>query len=205
MYIEKLASNLNRNDEFPNIELAENLCTEENSDGVAEIVSALKMKQTVANDAIKVLYEIGERKPQLILPFTAMFIDLLQSKNNRLVWGAMTALSTIAELAAEEIYLRIDTVKTAFENGSVITADNGVSVLAKVCKAKSDSEKELFPYLLNHIIICRPKETAQHAERMSVCVNTANKADFIAALQKRKSNLTAAQIKRIDRLIKNLD
>ena len=62
--IELLACRLGRNDEVPNIELTEILCNSMDKNGVREIVDGLKSgNQAVANDCIKVLYEIGRRKP----------------------------------------------------------------------------------------------------------------------------------------------
>ena len=58
--IEKLACRLGRNDEKPNIELAEFLCQHKDAAGIGEIVAGLKGKdKAIANDSIKVLYEIG--------------------------------------------------------------------------------------------------------------------------------------------------
>ena len=42
--IEKLACNLNRNDEKPNIDLAKELCSSEDKKRIAEIVQGLKRK-----------------------------------------------------------------------------------------------------------------------------------------------------------------
>ena len=60
----KLASALGRNDERPNVELAEALVVKPDKAAIAELAAALS-NGTVAqqNDAIKVLYEIGERNP----------------------------------------------------------------------------------------------------------------------------------------------
>ena len=97
--IEKLAFSLGRNDELPNIELAQQLCKENNAEGIKEIVEGLKNKdKRIANDCIKVLYEIGDKNPALIAEYADVFINLLNSRSNRLVWGSMTALASIAEL-----------------------------------------------------------------------------------------------------------
>lgn len=42
--IEKLAFSLGRNDELPNIELAQQLCKENNAEGIKEIVEGLKTR-----------------------------------------------------------------------------------------------------------------------------------------------------------------
>ena len=60
--IKLLACRLGRNDETPNIELAEKLCASADKTGVSEIADGLKSKeQAVANDCVKVLYEVGQR------------------------------------------------------------------------------------------------------------------------------------------------
>ena len=79
--IEKLAFSLGRNDELPNIELAQQLCKENNAEGIKEIVDGLKIKdKRIANDCIKVLYEIGEKNPALIAEYADVFINLLNSR-----------------------------------------------------------------------------------------------------------------------------
>ena len=199
--IEKLASQLGRNDEVPNIELAELLCKSEDANGIKEIAEGLKSKdKAIANDCIKVLYEIGERKPALISEYTDDFLPLLSSRNNRLVWGGMTALATIADLAPDPIYARIDGVLSAFHGGSVITVDNSITVLAKLCKANKVYEERILPLLLKHLRECRPKEVAQHAERMAICIYKENIKGFLDVLNVRKDHLSSSQIQRINKL-----
>ena len=100
----RLASALDRNDERPNVKLAEALVTKPDKAAIAELVAALS-GGTVAqqNDAIKVLYEIGERKPELVAPHADAFLALLGSKNNRNVWGAMSAIDAIAAVKNKEV------------------------------------------------------------------------------------------------------
>lgn len=102
--IENIAYYLGKNDERPNIDLAISLVSSRDVDGIKKIVNGLKHKQSqVANDCIKVLYEIGERAPELISGYVYDFIQLLNSKNNRLIWGGMTALAQIASLKYSDI------------------------------------------------------------------------------------------------------
>lgn len=201
----KSASSLGRNDEEPNIELAVELCETNNIKGIEEIVHGLKSKEkAVVNDCIKVLYEIGSRKPELIADYTNEFISLLLSKNNRLAWGSMTALATIADLIADEIYSKLDIVKKAYEVGSVITVDNSITVFAKLCKASEIYQKEVFPFLMQHLATCRSKEVPQHAERMMICITADNTKEFVGVLEKRKDDLTDSQSKRLNKIIKSL-
>ena len=203
--IEKLASQLGRKDEEPNIQLAQELMKDNNAFAIEEIVSGVMGKdKAIANDCIKVLYEIGEEKPDLISPYANEFLDLLHSKNNRLVWGAMTALAKIAELVPEVIFPRLDDVLHAYENGSVITVDNSISVFAGLGKSNHAYEEKILPILLHHLATCRPKEVPQHGERASVCYNKSNSNAFLEVLESRKKDLSKTQLVRVEKLIKLL-
>lgn len=205
MALEKLASALGRNDEQPNIDLAIELVKRKDKLQIKELIDGLADKKTlVANDCIKVLYEIGAREPGLIAEHALVFIELLQSKNNRFVWGAMTALAQIAPMRAQEIFAHFEAVRTAFEKGSVITVDNGVSVLAQLSKADKKYEAVLFPLILQHLKTCRAKEIPQHAERAAICVNGTNAALFKNVLGMRQAELTEAQKKRVDKVLQKL-
>jgi hypothetical protein len=201
----KIAYFQNRRDEVPNQELARELVGTQNSEGIREIAENLWNKDgNVQNDCIKVLYEIGEVQPELIAAYTGDFIKLLKSKKNRLVWGAMTALATIAKVNSEEIYGRLDQIYTAMETGSVITIDNGIKTLALIAVTNPEYNQRIFPFLLNHLRTCRPKEVPQHAEKTMVAVNSQNKDKFLEVLQERQSDLTASQMVKIKKIFKDI-
>ena len=203
--IEKLAYSLGRNDEEPNMELARELSKDKNKKGIREIAEGLNNpKAQIANDCIKVLYEIAELSPELVSEYTEIFIQLLKSRNCRLVWGSMTALSKIVLIKHEEIYKNLDIVIRAYEKGKVITVDNSISVFAGLVKADSRYEKKVFPIIIKHLEKCRPKEVGQHSERAFICVNKNNSKQFRETLLKRRDSLTDAQKKRVDKLLAKL-
>lgn len=204
--IDKLACSMGRNDEIPNQELAKELCRTKDVDSIEELVQSLFSGSTaIRNDSIKVLYEIGETQPELIAPYVDDFIKLLNSKNNRLVWGGMTALSTIAKINPDKIYQNIDLIFDAIKKGSVITVDNGISVVAKVGSMNKESEKKALPFLLKHLETCRPREVAQHSERSMVIANSGNKVEFQRVLEKRWEDLTPSQQVRVKRVLKRVN
>jgi len=203
--IEKLAYSLERNDEELNIEVAKYLVKTKNKKGIKEIVDGLNnSKSQIASDCIKVLYEIAGIMPELVSEYVDVFIQLLKSRNCRLVWGGMTALSKIVLLEHSEIYKNLDIVLMAYKNGKVITVDNSISVFAGLVKADKKYEKKVFPVIIEHLEKCRPKEVGQHAERAFICVNKNNSQIFKETLLKRKDSLTDAQKKRVDKLIKQI-
>ena len=203
--IELLACRLGRNDEAPNIELAETLCESMDKNGIREIAGGFKSDdRAVAGDCVKVLYEIGQRDPVLIADFVDDFITSLSDKNNRIVWGSMKALAFVAPVRPEAVFNRLPEIIAAYRKGSVITVDNSVSVFACLCKANKDYEARIFPLLLDHLANCRAKEVPQHAERISVCVNSENKESFLTALDNRAFDLSEAQSKTIAKLKKKI-
>ena len=204
--LQRIAFLQNRNDEVPNQELAKELAETGNAEGIKEIAENLWNKnKNIQNDCIKVLYEIGYIKPELISGYVYDFLKLLKVRNNRLVWGGMIALSVIAEIKAEEIYGNLDAIYSVMQEGSVITVDNGVKVLSKLATVKEEFNRSIFPYLINHLKDCRSKEIPQHSESIIIAVNTKNKNEFLSVLQQRENSLTPSQYTRIKRLYKRLD
>lgn len=205
--LERIACQQNRKDDVPNQELARDLATRQDLAGIREIANNLfNRDQNIQSDCIKVLYEIGYLDPGLIENYVGDFLKLLHSGNNRLNWGAMLALSTIASLKADEIFSSIDLIFQTMQSGSVITIDNSVKVLAAVAAHCSDYNKSIFPYLLEHLKTCRPKEVAQHAESIMVAVRAhrENRSDYLDTLKDREKSLTSAQLARVKKLYKLL-
>jgi hypothetical protein len=201
--IDKLAHSLGRRDEVPNQELARDLAAKKDKKGIGEVAEHLWDKDVnIANDCIKVLYEIGYIDASLVSPHVGAFIKLLKSRHNRLVWGGMLALGTVARLCPNEVFEHLYDVKKAMGAGSVITKDNGVKVLADTASTNEKYNKAIFPYLLKHLSSCRPKEVPQHSEKTLLAVNASNKADFIKVLEKRMEDLSGGGLARVKKVIK---
>lgn len=200
--LNRLASSLSRRDEVPNHELAQDLAARQDKAGIHEIAENLWNKdKNIQADCIKVLYEVGSIEPKLIAGYTEDFVRLLRSKNNRLVWGGMTALAEVAKTNPDAVFNHLDEIKKAKETGSVITVDNAISTLAHTA-AKEEYNKAIFPYLLKHLASCRPKEVPQHAERTLPAVNSSNKAELVKILEKRIEDLTGSGLARVKKVIK---
>lgn len=203
--LERIAYLQSRKDELPNQELAKELIETNNVDGIREIAENLfNSDKNIQSDCIKVLYEAGYIKPDMIAEYVGDFIKLLRSTNNRMVWGAMLALSTISTIKAEEIYKNLEIVLGIMKEGSVIAVDNAIKVLAGVAAQNDEYNKKIFPFLIEHLSKCRPKEVGQHAESTFQAVNSKNQDEFIKVLKARENSLTSAQLTRINKLYKKL-
>lgn len=204
--LKRLAHALDRRDDVPNQELARELAGVKDTHGIREIAENLWNKdRRIRNDCIKVLYEIGYLDPSLIASYAGDFVKLLRSRDNRMVWGAMIALGTVAGMAAGELYPQVDEIKTAMEDGSVITKDAGVITLAGIASHDPAYNRDIFPYLLEHLRTCRSKDVPQHSEKAVLAVNAGNKQAFIAVLKQRLEDLQGAQVKRVEKVIRKAE
>lgn len=203
--LNKIAFYQNRRDEVPNQQLAKELAETENKKGIKEIAQNLKHKnKSVQSDCLKVLYEIGYLKPDLIADYVNEFIALLKSKNNRMVWGAMIALATIADKKPSEIYTQLNTLTTAINTGTLITIVWGVKALAKVAAANKTYKQKIFPLLMAQLKKCIPRDVPMHAESILPAVDADNKQEFLNTLETRKPEMTPAQLARLKKTTKNL-
>jgi len=200
--LDRIAFYQNRRDEIPNQELAQQLAQADNRQGIREIAENLSNRNpNVRADCLKVLYEVGYIEPGLIAEHVESILVLLREKNNRLVWGAMIALSTIAELKSAAIGRHADEIMRIMESGSVITVDNGVKTLAGVASKDPRLRKKLAAYLFDHLRTCRPKDVPQHSEKTLVAVDRQARAEFIRILTDRLPDLTPSQAKRVKKVI----
>jgi hypothetical protein len=200
--LERLACMQHRRDEIPNQELARDLVRRKDKAGIREIAENLwNRDRDIQNDCIKVLYEIGYLDSRLVAPYWEEFVKLLESKNNRMVWGGMLALSTVANLKANQLFKQYRLIEKAVETGSVITQDNGIATLAAIASKSREYRKKIFPFLLKHLETCRPKDIPQHSEKSLIAIDVHNRKSFIKVLQKRSATLSPSQLKRVAKVI----
>lgn len=201
--IDRLAHSLGRRDEVPNQELARDLAAKKDKKGIREIAENLwNRDKNIQADCIKVLYEVGLIEPKLIADYAEDFVKLLKSRNNRLIWGGMTALAEVAKANPDAVFTHLDAIKKAKETGSVITVDNAISTLAYTAAGNKKYNEAIFPYLLKHLSSCRPKEVPQHSEKSMPAVNSSNKVDFIKVLEKRMEDLSGGGLSRVKKVLK---
>jgi hypothetical protein len=204
--LELIASAINRRDDEPNKALAKEIILTQRKEWVNELVVNLKNKdKNIQSDCIKVLYEIGLGvSAELIAPYYKEFADLLSSKNNRLVWGAMIAIDTICLEKHKEVFSILPQLTSAIEKGSVITIDCGVGILAKFSTFKQYSDVT-FPLLMNQLRRCPVKQLPMYAEKSEIAVNSANSEQFFELLEDRMREIEKdSQRTRINKIIKRI-
>lgn len=201
----KLATALNRRDEVPNQALAQEIVVKNDRGAVRELVENLSHKdKNIQSDCIKVLYEIGERQPQLIARHSAAFGALLGSANNRLVWGAVTALDHIALTAPKSVSALLPKIIAAAKTGSVITRDHAVGILTKLGTLKEYADTCL-PLLLEQLKTCPNNQLPMYAEMSLAMATPSTKPALCETLNERLPRLEKdSQKKRVAKVLKRL-
>lgn len=134
---ELLANAMGRNDEEPNIKLAVLMAGSADEAAVGELVGLLDHPEApVRSDAIKVLYEISRRNADLIIPHLKKLVKLLSGKENRMIWGAMSALSPLSQSHPKLLVRYLPIIVATMEKGSAITRDHGIYTLCHVARLK---------------------------------------------------------------------
>lgn len=189
----------------PNKELASELIKSKDKKAIKELVENLHHKdKNIQSDCIKVLYEIGEQKPELIADYDKEFLELLHHKNNRLVWGAMTALDCIAAINPKEMFKHLSTILDVADKGSVITKDHGVGILIKLSKEKAYTDDTLI-LLLDLMRSAATNQLPKYAEDAISAISDKHKKDFVKVLSSRLNDFDKETKKvRLEKVIKKL-
>jgi hypothetical protein len=204
--LNRIAFYQDRRDELPNQELARVLAQTHHAADIREIAENLWNKEpNVQSDCLKVLYELGYLAPELIAEYVDDFIRLLKHRNNRMVWGGMIALSTIASLQADKIFPHVDEIKKTMEAGSTITNDAGIKTLTAVAARKDEYRTRIVPYLLGRLDNSRPVDAPRYAENILIAIGTANKVEFIKILEKWMKLASPSRLPRLKKVLKQAE
>ncbi len=199
--IPRLSSSLGRKDEVPNQELAQEIAQSNDENAVSELVENLSNKKPIQNDCIKVLYEIGRIEPSLIKGYLNTFLELLNSKNNRLQWGGMIAIGTIVAEVAAAVYEALPAILDASGKGSVITKDHAFNILLELAQTKGYEEGAI-PLILEQLIQSPTNQLPMYAEKLMPIVTEKNKEDFSKVLNGRIEDIEQeSKKKRIEKVL----
>ena len=202
----QLSSAVGQKGNDANIALAKEIAETKNRAAIQELVENLQNKdKKIQADCIKTLYETAYINPRLIADHYSAFLGLLSSKNNRLVWGGMIALTTITALKNKEIFASIDLIYDTVNKGSVITVDCGVDILAKL-NTYSEYKDNVESLLIEQLWKCPIKQLAKYMEKSSVAISKENKEIYQKIINERKVECTKdAQVKRLDKVLKQIN
>lgn len=203
--IAQLATSMGRADEQPNIALAESIAAEKNMAAIRELVEVLNGKdKPLKSDALKTLYEVGYRAPELIAPFIAQFKNLLANPDNRLVWGAMCAIDGIATIKPDAVFMILPQIMAAVDRGTVITRDHAVKTLTKLA-AQERFARTAMPLLFEQLRTAPVNQFPMYAELVAAIVFPQDVNNMRRILEARLPELpNAAKKKRVEKALRKL-
>ncbi|MGB3335721.1 MAG: hypothetical protein WBA73_00935 [Devosia sp.] len=203
--LEKLSGAMDRRDEAPNVALAEAIAASGDLAAVAELADAVRSGPVrQANDAIKVLYEIGARNPELIAAQCPVFVEALRSSNNRKVWGAMTAIDSVVERRAATLVAELPAIIAAADKGSVIAKDHCNSILVKLARAGYGDLA--VPILVERLRTAAPNKFPTYAEEIAPVLTPETQPGFLAVLRERVGGmLQASKRRRVEKVMAKLN
>jgi hypothetical protein len=203
--LDKLSGALDRRDEAPNVALAETIVGRRDMAAIAELAEAVRRGPTrQANDALKVLYEVGARDPELIAAQCPVFVEALRSSNNRKVWGAMTAIDAVAERRAATLVAELPAIIAAADRGSVIAKDHCNSILVKL--ARSGYGELAVPILVERLKTAAPNQFPTYAEAIAPVLTPEARPGFLAVLKGRIGTiLQGSKRRRVEKVMARLN
>lgn len=204
--LDKLATALGRRDEVPNQELARKIISKRDTAAVQELIDNLNhQNRGIQGDCIKTLYEIGAANPDLIAKYYKEFGKLLESKNNRLMWGGMIALDAITLKEPKGVHGLLSKILNAADNsGSVIARDHAVGILAKLATRKP-YRRDCVTLLLEQLMSCPDNQFPMYVEMSAPVIDAESREKFRKAIEKRAFGLERDSAKkRVAKVLKQL-
>ncbi|MBN2730358.1 MAG: hypothetical protein JXR53_14125 [Bacteroidales bacterium] len=189
-----------------NILLAKEITETNNSQALVELVDNLSNKnKNIQSDCIKVIYETAYITPELIADYYEKFFALLSSRNNRLVWGAMIAISTITLLRPQYVFSQLDLIMNTVAKGSVITIDCGIEILARL-NMFPEYQYKIEPLLSEQLWKCPIKQLPMYIEKALISIGSHNQNIYVSIIEKRMDECSAdSQKKRLFATLKKIE
>ncbi len=200
--VEKLIKqSIKRRDEKANIELAILISDKNDIEAVNKLFELLgTSKKEIQYDCIKAIYEIGVRSPHLISPHLNELLPILKNKNNRLVWGSMTAISSISASIPDKIYKVLPEIIDGSERGSVIAKDHAMKIMRTLAGLKK-YQKEIIPLMLEQLQLSPDNQFPSYALLISEVIDNENVGHFTQIISERLKTIEVESKRRTLRKI----
>ena len=201
--LKQLACSLGKRDDKPNQELAARIAEKSDKKAVTALAELMESSDAnIASDSLKALYECGYLAPELLVPYVDSFYKALSSKNNRLVWGSMIAISCIAGPAPADVWKKREMIIGLIESGSVITRDAAVKALTKISDSNKKYAQALVPVFINVLKKSPVKDVPKYAEEIFPVLPSSEITNAVKIVSVYIKKLSTGGAARLNRLIK---
>lgn len=115
-----------------------------------EIAAGLRQPDALLQaDCAEVLTMTAEQRPDLVAPFAADLLPLLDARATRARWEAMHALALIADRVSEVLTPALPQIRAIIQrDGSIIVRDYAVDALARYAAVDAAAALRVYPLLL---------------------------------------------------------
>ena len=130
------------------------------NDGQAVLRHAIALeddREATANQAARLMQELADTKPELLVPLIERFARLLISKNKRVVASSASALAPLSRIAPAKVAKQLPLLTQNWEHTTDEGKDGLVRTFAGLCTASVAYQKRLEPALARALGDAEPK------------------------------------------------
>lgn len=128
--------------------IAQKIVEENATHAVAEYGEAFAgSSETAGTQAARILGELIDKKPELLVPLVDKLVAGLVAPNKRVVQTSADALPALSKIAPARIARHLETLKGSFAKASEVGKDGLVRTFAGLCSASVAYQKRLEPVL----------------------------------------------------------
>jgi hypothetical protein len=138
--------------------LAQELIAANDAQAVQRHALALEdERETAANHAARLMQELAELKPELLVPLIERFARLVANKNKRVVSTSAAALAPLSRIAPAKVAKQLPVLTQNWEHTTEEGKDGLVRTFAGLCTASVAYQKRLEPALARALGEAEPK------------------------------------------------
>jgi len=130
------------------------------NDGQAVLRHAVALeddREATANQAARLIQELADAKPELLVPLIERFARLLVSKNRRVVASCASSLAPLSRIAPAKVAKQLPVLTQNWEQTTEEGKDGLVRTFAGLCTASVAYQKRLEPALARALGEAEPK------------------------------------------------
>ncbi len=178
--------------------LAQELIVANDTQAVLRHMAALEDdREATANQAARLMQELAEAKPELLVPLIERFARLLVSKNKRVVASSAAALAPLSRIAPAKVAKQLPLLTHNWEQTTDEGKDGLVRTFAGLCTASVAYQKRLEPALARALGEAEPKLLVRWTEIVLPALKGEPHARARAVVEERLPQIPRPQAQKI--------
>lgn len=154
-------------------------------------------REATANQAARLIQELSEAKPELLVPLIERFSRLLIAKNKRVVASSAAALAPLSRIAPAKVAKQLPVLTQNWEHTTEEGKDGLVRTFAGLCTASVAYQKRLEPALARALGEAEPKLLIRWTEIVLPALKGEPHARARAVVEERLPNIPRPQAQKI--------